>query len=414
MIKRTFTILAGISIVFFIWVPVLYAQDEKTTPWWSVQSVDTMKYSRDLSREKLHDNSFDTVIDTQLRNIASVGSTHVAIATPYDEEFVPILWRWVTAARKYKLKVWFRGNFSGWEKWFDYPRMSRDEHLRMTKEFIKANASIFEDGDIFTPCPECENGGPGDPRQTGDTEGHRLFLIASYTAASTAFQELNKHVEVGYFSMNYDVAKVIMDKRTTAALGGIVTIDHYITSANQIASDARAIAEHSGGKVFIGEFGAPIPDLHGRMTEDQQEKWIADALQSLALEPSVIGVNYWVNIGGSTQLWSSDGSPKKGVQALQSAYKPKQIIGHVINQHGNPIMNAEVSNQYKTVKTDNRGYFSLPVLDANSPVIGKYNDYPVVEIHPDGFQGDTTIVIPTNDKSLWELFLGFFKRLFLL
>lgn len=81
--------------------------------WWAFQSVDTMKHSRDLAREKLHDDSYDAVIDREVRSIADIGATHVAIATPYDEEFVPYLKRWVSAARKYHLAVWFRGNFSG-------------------------------------------------------------------------------------------------------------------------------------------------------------------------------------------------------------------------------------------------------------------------------------------------------------
>ncbi|MDP3888564.1 MAG: hypothetical protein Q8Q24_00825, partial [bacterium] len=92
------------------------------------KSIDTMKYSRDIAREKLNDPSFDKVIDTQVKNIADTGATHVAIATPYDEEFLPILKRWVSSARKYNLKVWFRGNWSGWEGWFDYPKIDRSTH----------------------------------------------------------------------------------------------------------------------------------------------------------------------------------------------------------------------------------------------------------------------------------------------
>lgn len=74
---------------------------------WQVRSIDTMKYSRDLSREKLYDQNFDKVIDEQTKNIAEAGATHIAIDTPYDEEFLPILRRWVKAARKYELKSGF-------------------------------------------------------------------------------------------------------------------------------------------------------------------------------------------------------------------------------------------------------------------------------------------------------------------
>ncbi len=289
-------------------------------PLWAIRSIDTMKYSRDLAREKRTDDSFDAVIDQQVKAIAQTGASHVAIATPYDAEFIPYLSRWVKTARKYKLKVWFRGNFSGWEKWFDHKRITRTEHLDMTTNFIMDNSYLFEDGDIFTPCPECENGGPGDPRMTGDIVGHRQFLIDSTRVGNDAFAKIGKKVEVGYHSMNYDVAMAVMDKETTQAVGGIVAIDHYVSSSDKMIKDIESIKERSGGKIFLGEFGAPIPDLNGKMTEDQQSVWLSQTLTLLAGNNSVVGLNYWVNVGGSTQLWSEDGTPRKGVTTLSSFY----------------------------------------------------------------------------------------------
>lgn len=275
-----------------------------------------MKYSRDLSREKLQDQSFNTVIDTQVQNIAKTGATHVAIATPYDEEFVPILTRWVQAARKYKLHVWFRGNFSGWEKWFDYPEISRDEHIAKTQLFILSHADLFVDGDVFSACPECENGGPGDPRRTGDITGHRNFLIAEYAVTKSAFKQVNKKVTSNYNSMNGDVARAIMDKETTSKLDGIVVIDHYVATPEQLTNDIREIANQAQGKVVLGEFGAPIPDINGDMTEAEQAAWLESALRKLITNKNLIGVNYWVNVGGSTALWNDTGLPKKAVNTI--------------------------------------------------------------------------------------------------
>lgn len=381
-------------------------------PWWKVQSIDTMKYSRDLTREKMGDTSFDAVIDAQIEAIAKTGATHVAIATPYDAKFIPMLTRWVDAARKYKLKVWYRGNFSGWEKWFDFKQITREEHLQLTKAFIKSNPELFGDGDIFTPCPECENGGPGDPRKTGDIEGHRLFLIASHTAATQSFRDIGKGVEVGYFSMNYDVAKAIMDKRTTEALGGIVTIDHYIKSATQIAKDARAIAEQSGGKIFIGEFGAPLPDLHGNMTEEQQYEWVKSALHELSREPSVIGVNYWVNIGGSAQLWKSDGSAKKAVSAITDAYTPRTIMGFARNQYRGPIANVQVATAHRKIMTDADGYFFLPLLTEDTELTISFENYPVTKKQITTDESQIDIVIQTKPRNFLEAIIAYFKGLF--
>ena len=395
----------------FIQVQMVYAQDKTT--WWEVQSVDTMKYSRDLSRQKLKSSSFDAVIDKQISDIAALGSTHVAIATPYDEEFYPMLVRWVTAARKNGLKVWFRGNFSGWEKWFDYPRMTRADHLKLTTTFIKAHGNLFEDGDIFTPCPECENGGPGDPRQTGDIQGHRNFLIDSYNTATSAFREIGAGVKVGYFSMNYDVAKAIMDKKTTEALGGIVVIDHYIPSAVKLAIDAKNIAEASGGKVFFGEFGAPIPDLHGNMNEESQAKWVSQALDALAREPSVIGVNYWVNVGGSTQMWSESGTPRKVTEAMTSYYTPKRVSGRVLSQFNKPIADVDVSTIYKSVMTDKNGYFFIPVLPSDIKLTAKYQDTTIADVDVPTLSGDIQIIIPITQTPWWQrifdIFVGLFK-----
>ena len=294
-------------------------------PYWSVRSIDTMKYSRDLAREKLDDPSFDEVISRQVKDIASTGASHVAIATPYDPEFVPFLTRWVNSAREHNLKVWFRGNASGWEHWFGYKQISRDQHKQVIHDFIKNNASLFESGDIFTPCPECENGGEGDPRKVGGLEGYRQFLIDEYNASRDAFRSIGKNVQVGYFSMNFDVAKLVMDKPTTTALGGIVAIDHYVRSHDKLSRDIDQIANSSGGKIYLGEWGAPIPDIHGKLTLEEQAKWIKDAFIVLQNNKNVIGLNYWVNVGGSTALWGKEGNSTPAVSVLTEYYSRLEI-----------------------------------------------------------------------------------------
>lgn len=288
-----------------------------------IKSIDTMKYSRDYSREKLNDVSFDKVINKQVFQITQTGATHVAIGTPYDKEFIPFLTKWVKETRKNNLNVWFRGNFSGWEKWFNYSPIDRQTHIKSIESFIKENPNLFVDGDVFTPCAECENGGPGDPRQTGDTQGFRDFLITEYNVSKDAFKQINKKVNVGFFSMNYDVAKLIMDKQTTSLVGGIVTIDHYVASPEKMISDIEEIAKQSGGKVVIGEFGAPVPDIHGNMDSSQQAQWLQQTLEPIFKSLDVIGVNYWVNVGGSTQIWDENGTPKEAVEVLKNFYSKR-------------------------------------------------------------------------------------------
>lgn len=288
---------------------------------WELQSIDTMKYSRDLSRQKLRDVSFNSVIDTQVKKIAGTGATHIGINTPYDEEFFPILQKWVAAARKNNLKIWFRGNWSGWEGWFGYSKIDRPTHITKTHEFILKHSGIFQDGDIFTACPECENGGPGDPRTTGDIKGHREFLIYEYLITKSAFKQIDKNVASNYNSMNGDIASAVMDKATTKALDEIVVIDHYVAEPEQLITKINQLAVQTNGKIVLGEFGAPIPDINGEMTQDQQADWISRALSLLVKTPNVIGINYWANQGSSTALWNDDGSEKKAVSVITKFFK---------------------------------------------------------------------------------------------
>lgn len=297
-----------------------------------ITSIDTMKYSRDIAREKLNDSSFDEVIDRQISEIAATGATHVAIGTPYDEEFLPFLKRWIGAARKYRLNVWFRGNWSGWENWFDYPSVDRETHITKTTKFIEDNGDIFEDGDILVTCNECENGGPGDPRHNGDVSGHREFLITEYKAAKKAFEKIDKKVAANFFSMNGDVARLIMDKETTKALDGIVVVDHYVKIPEVLANDLKSIAAMSGGEIVLGEFGAPIPDIHGNMNAQEQAEWVNEAMARIFQMPEVVGVNYWVSTGGSTSLWNDNEEKRPAVDVITSYFSknkkspPRKLI----------------------------------------------------------------------------------------
>lgn len=331
--------------------------------WWDFQSIDTMKYSRDPSRQFLSDPAeLKRVSDLQVRLIAETGATHVGIATPYDEEFLPVLKTWVQMARKYNLKVWFRGNWSGWEGWFEYDGISREEHLTKTAAFIKEHPELFIDGDVFSPCPECENGGPGDPRMTGDPQGYRQFLIDQHRVTTAAFKQLGKNVKVNLYSMNGDVAELIMDPATTKQLGGLVTVDHYVKTPTQMANDVQDYAQRSQGQVILGEFGAPIPDIHGTMTPQEQANWLDETLTQLIDVPELVGLNYWVNVGGSTQLWSDRGEPSPAVSILKKYFQPAAVENRVVNSLGQPITAAKIRSWHKTTHSNSSGQFTLPYL----------------------------------------------------
>ncbi len=350
-------------LLFFALASDVSAQQNIT--WWNVQSIDTMKFSRDLAREKATDPTFNQEIDRQILKIVQTGATHVAIGTPYDEEFIPFIQKWVQSARRHNLNVWFRGNFAGWENWFGYEDINREQHIKLTQEFILKNNYLFEDGDIFTSCTECENGGPGDPRFNDDVNGHREFLIEEYKVAKESFRKLGRDVRSNFYSMNGDVARLIMNKETTRNLGGIVVVDHYVQDPKEFADDIREIAEISGGKVVIGEFGAPIPEIHESFDNVKQAEWIEETLTYLSDTELVEGINYWVGFGGSTRLWEENGNETLAADVIKGFYTPSVISTKVVNELNVPIEGAKVYTENKTAKTQKDGKFVIAYLPVN-------------------------------------------------
>lgn len=384
--------------------PTVYPEPELSL--WEFQAVDTMKYSRDVAREYLRDPSFDRTIDAQMKAIAATGATHVGIATPYDEEFLPFLRRWESSARYHGLKVWYRGNWSGWEGWFEYPEFdSFDTHIGKTRDFILKHPDLFRDGDAFTGCPECENGGPGDPRRIGNVKEYRRFLVREYEESRAAFRKIGRDVRVNYFSMNGDVARLVMDQETTRALGGIVTIDHYVKTPEQLARDVEEIAEKSGGRVVLGEFGAPIPDIHGSMSQEEQARWIDEALRLLSDSDSLAGASYWLSVGGSTAIMSSDGEPREAVKSLARYFKPRVLYGTVHDERGRPLPGAQVRVVTKKASARADGYFELAFVGDEARAIVSASGYrdKVTDIPTDGGQID--IVMEHLPESWWERLL---------
>lgn len=369
MITKFISSILILSGLFYPILSLAQAEEDVSLRFWDIQSVDTMKYSRDVAREKLRDKSFDLIIEKHVKAIAESGATHIAIGTPYDEEFIPFMKRWVIVARKYDLNVWFRGNFSGWEGWFEYKKITRAEHAQKTSQFIYGHQDLFMDGDIFTACPECENGGPGDPRRNGDVTGHRRFLIDEYKITKTAFEKINKKVISNFNSMNGDVARLIMDKKTTQALDGIIAIDHYVKTKEKLVQDIKNMAETSGGRVMLAEFGAPIPDIHGKLDEKAQAKWIYDALNELSKLDVLVGINYWVSVGGSTSLWTDSVKPKLGATVLSAIYNPPTVYGFLKDELDRPIAGAKVKNEYSETISNSLGRFELPYLEETGRAI---------------------------------------------
>ncbi|MEK9200757.1 MAG: hypothetical protein AAB909_02150 [Patescibacteria group bacterium] len=370
------------------------------TTLWSIQSVDTMKYSRDVARIEEKNNNFDSEIDRQISDIKDLGATHVAIATPYDDEFIPYMTRWINSTRKHGLKVWFRGNFSGWENWYSYPDITMAEHIQKTQKFILKNPHLFVDGDIYSPCHECENGGPGDPRQTGQVQEYRDFLISEYQVTRDSFKKINKQVPSNYFSMNLDVAKLIMDKKTVRALDSVIVLDHYIPTPKELIQDVKTIARQTGASIVLGEYGVPIPDIHGEMSPSQQAVWLQEAMSGLVEIPELVGLNYWVNMGSSTEIWDVTTHQKKPAAAvLAQYYFPHIVEGIIKNTLDRPVTHASVVYLGRSYPVDQSGHYSIPLMPDHDRIV--YTAFGFVDqIHTVSSSTALNIVLEPSARNL--------------
>lgn len=355
--------------VWFFFSPAA-ADRRSLSPWpsgethekfWEYQCIDTMKTSRDKAREWREWSGLDTHINSQMKAIVAAGGNCVAIDTPYDNEFLPFMRKWVTAARKHNLHIWFRGNFSSWEGWFDYPKgMTTAEHLRKTTAFITTNRDLFMDGDIFTPSPEAENGGPFNQVEKDEYPVFRAYLISEYQEAQKAFRQIGRDVAVNWLSMNGGLARRMLDQQTIDALGGVVAIDHYIKTALEMGEYIRYFNNTFGAKVVIGEWGAPIPDINGSMTENQQADFIRQLLEEQRMNKDIIeGTSYWVLYDGSTALINQDGTARPVIEAVKDYFRPATLTGQVKDNAGNPLENVRVEVEGSATQTNSDGIYEI-------------------------------------------------------
>jgi hypothetical protein len=167
---------------------------------WHYQCIDTMKDSRDSARQFTGDSEKAKIfIQNEVSIIKSLGASCVALGTPYDQEFIPLLSWWALEVHKQGMQVWFRSNFSGWEGWFDYPEFTTaEEHYKLLKEFILANPNLFAEGDILSPAPEAENGILGNPWRSWEARADlKNFVLKSSEVCQQAISQIKKRCTVG-------------------------------------------------------------------------------------------------------------------------------------------------------------------------------------------------------------------------
>lgn len=376
---------------------------------WQVQSIDTMKVSRDEARAQLNNPGFDSKIESELHEIKDLGANYVAVDTPYDDEFLPYLTRWVQLARKTGLRVWFRGNWSNWEGWFDYPKnMTSENHLAVTAKFVEAHSDLFEDGDIFDPCPECENAGYW--TQPNGDGAYKSFLLRQQSVLDNSFSKIKKNVYTNVFSIIGGRAKEMMDQKTLNTLGNLVTIDHYVKDPSLMADYISFFNNNFHSKVLVGEFGAPVPDINGAMDENQQALFVGDVFKQLYKnKPGVFGVNYNVLTVGTTAILNADGTPRQVAEVIKNYYIPGTVNGIVTNTLGDKLEGIPVKTQdgLNSTITDKQGHYGLVIPASTVKVTIGGNKYGTVtqeiEVAQNSITEYNAVLRPQGFDFIYEL-----------
>lgn len=332
---------------------------------WDVKSIDTMKTSRDQAQHGISNVNYQK----ELQEIKDLGANYVAIDTPYDEEFYPYLKSWVDEARVLGLRVWFRGNWSGWEGWNEYPKnLTRQQHVEKTKQFISSHPELFKDGDSFTACPECEYGGPGSPVSAGEIDSFRKFMVDEYIATSEEFKKIGKKVTTNWFSMNPDVAEKIYTEKLLEDTGNIITLDYFVKDKEQLVNGLNFFSKKFPGvKILVGEFGAPLSAINENMNDQEQKEFVSTIFSYLKTRKDILGVNYWVSSGGSTRILDDILNPKPAAEVVKNDFLVKKVSGTLLDKDKQPLegVTVYINSEKQVTESDKNGKFSFTYIGNN-------------------------------------------------
>lgn len=336
---------------------------------WKYQCIDTMKQSRDSARSWKDRSDLKQIIERELDIIVSLGANCVAVGTPYDEEFWPLIRMWTDRAHSRNLSVWFRGNMSGWEGWFKYPRYtSVQQHHDGMRKFILANAKYFQGRDLLTPSPEPENGhlmGNGNPwSKPGLTTALANFVLASQDNCEKALRDAGGRASCGFFGSNGYVAERVYNERIANETGNVIVVDHYVDTSKEFIKDFKTIADLHNTNVFAGEFGSYIPSINGVQSEAEQAQLVEEFLKAMYVNKKIFtGLNYWVLRGGTTALLRDDFTEKPVAKVLRRYFKPATLKGRVTDSKGKAVAGATVRLQdnSNSTRTASDGTYSMLV-----------------------------------------------------
>ncbi len=298
---------------------------------WNIQSVSSMKETKD----RVCNQRSASFIQQWVNEAANLGVNYIAVETPYDNpscgNAVAYTTAWVQAIHARGLHVWHRHMPLAFEGIYNTPKNPSIDYLQLISSYIRANPTLFQDGDIFTPIPEPQNGGIQGITYCSNSicifpsaAGFNQWLRSAMTTSAGAFQQigLGGRIKIGYFGFDGFVTwgdnnpdwHGILEDATIAQMGNI-TIDHYPELVGDtMANDLNELqARYPTTPIIIGEWGT----VTGGNTVQQ----VQDSMGA-ARRTNIVGFNYWhMGVGGNEGLINEDFSHNPQYATVQSFFR---------------------------------------------------------------------------------------------
>lgn len=311
---------------------VAIAPVEVTHPTWQIQSVSTMKDSKDIVCHPQSQAYIEKWVDTAKQ----LGVNYIALETPYDSpscgDALTYTKLWIAIIRSRGLHVWHRHAFLSFEGIYSTTKDPNKNYLQMIADYIKANPDLFAADDIFTPMPEPQNGGisgitycPQNICMFSSKETFNQWLRDAMDVSQSAFASINLggRIKIGYFGFDGFVTwgnnnsqwSGILEDATVEKMGNI-TIDHYPEAVGDtMAEDLQKLRKkYPKTPIVIGEWGS--------IGNGDTVAQVMSTMGAVAADNNIAGFNYWqMSNGGNEALVNADLSPKPNFAAVQSFFK---------------------------------------------------------------------------------------------
>ncbi len=296
----------------------------------AIQSIDSMKDTKDtICGQRPLD-----WINKWLDKAVELGANYVAISTPYENpscgDALSYTKTWVKAIRAHGMHVWHRHMPLSFEGIYSTPKTTGNNYLDLISNYIKNNPDLFENGDIFTPIPEPQNGGiqgitycANSVCQFQSAAQFNQWLRDAMTTAKNAEQAIGKDMKIGYYGFDGFVAwgdknpdwHGILEDSTVAQMGNI-TIDHYPELVGETMDQSLTALQtkYPTTPIVIGEYGT----VNGQNVDQE----VQDTMTA-AKNHKVVGFNYWQfgPSGSGEQLINTDFSNRSSFYKVQSFYR---------------------------------------------------------------------------------------------